>query len=103
MPSRTAEHSATVYVAVNTSSVTVDCTTHASGPRFGYGTSTARSPQGARAILVTSTAAGTTVEVTRLDGTQVVLTRNATAGVEYPCQIKKVLPATSVTSYTLLW
>lgn len=103
MAAKTDDYSALYYISRNTSSVTVDVTALTSGPRNGYGTATTLTKQVSRALLVTSVAAGTTLEVTRADGTQVVLTRNAQAGVEYPVQVKKVLPATTVSEYILLW
>lgn len=103
MAGKNTEYTSAFFIARTTTSVTVDLRTIAGGPIEGAGTATVRDLHGCRAIMVTDVTAGTTLEVTRLDGTQVVVSKKCAANVEYPIQCKKVLPGTSVTSYLVLW
>jgi len=100
MSSRTTEYTSSYYVNVKTHSVTVDLRTLAGGPML---TSAVRDGVGCRAIMVADVTGGTTLEVTRLDGRQVVLTRKAAANVEYAVQAAKVRPTSTITSYIVLW
>ena len=86
-----------------TSSVTIDLTTHAQGPQIVMGANSEPAKRPCRMIEVDSAVAGTTVEITLPNGTQKVLTRNASAGRKFEVHVKKILPATSVTSLIVYW
>jgi len=101
MPGKNIEYTSAYFISRTTTSVTVDLRTIAGGPHDGT-TNLTRDGAGCRAIMVTDITAGTTLEVSRLDGIDVVITGCA-KNVEYPIQAAKVLPGTSVTSYVVLW
>ncbi len=98
---RTNTYAALWFDSLTTVTATTDITTLANGPKDGAGARL--EGRACRSIMCGNNAAGTTIEVTRLDGTQVVVTRNAQNGVEYPVQAKKLLPACTVAELIILW
>jgi len=95
-------YSSNYYALIATNSVTIDLTTHTSGPT-NIGSSTTVLGHPCRAIVPQGAAGGTcTLAVTRMDGNQVSITYCA-YGVELPIHAKKILPGSNYTAALILW
>lgn len=102
-PPDTRQHSATFFAYISTSSVTIDLTTHASGPVMATGAADKVLGRPCRAVIPHGAAGGTcTLAVSRCDGDDITISSCA-YGVELPIIARKILPASDYTGLLVLW